>query len=70
MALSVIFTWVYRRTRGSLLVALLFHAALNTTGVFLPILPEQAGSLQPYLITVILALGFAGLLVVTTKGEL
>jgi len=70
MALSVIFTWVYRRTRGSLLVALFFHAALNTTGVFLPILPEQAGSLQPYLITVILALGFAGLLVVLTKGEL
>ena len=70
MALSVIFTWVYRRTRGSLLVALLFHAALNTTGVFLPILPEQAGSLQPYLITVILALGFAGLLVILTKGKL
>ena len=70
MALSVIFTWVYKRTRGSLLVALIFHGALNTTGVFLPILPEQAGSLQPYLITVILALGFAGLLVVLTKGKL
>jgi uncharacterized protein len=70
MALSIIFTWLYRRTEGSLLIALLFHASLNTSGVFLPILPAMAGSTQPYLITVILALGFAGFLAIITRGEL
>lgn len=32
---AILFTWVFNRTRGSLLLALLFHAALNTTDLFL-----------------------------------
>ncbi len=70
IALSFIFTWLHNRTGGSLLIPLFFHAALNTSGVILPVLPAQAGSLQPYLITVILAVLFALFLAIMTKGKL
>jgi membrane protease YdiL (CAAX protease family) len=33
---TVIITWFYNRTKGSILVAALFHASMNTTGGFLP----------------------------------
>jgi membrane protease YdiL (CAAX protease family) len=33
---TVIITWFYNRTKGSILVAALFHASMNTTGRFLP----------------------------------
>jgi membrane protease YdiL (CAAX protease family) len=35
MGLSVLFTWLYNDTRGSLIVAILFHASVNL-GAFLP----------------------------------
>ncbi len=70
IALSFIFTWLHNRTGGSLIIPLFFHAALNTSGAILPVLPAQAGSLQPYLITVVLAVLFTLLLVIMTKGKL
>jgi membrane protease YdiL (CAAX protease family) len=33
---AVLFTWIYNRTKGSLLLTILFHAAINTAGFFLP----------------------------------
>lgn len=33
---TVIMTWFYNRTEGSILVTALFHASMNTTGRFLP----------------------------------
>jgi uncharacterized protein len=70
IALSFIFTWLHNRTRGSLIIPLFFHAALNTSGAILPILPAQAGSLQPYIITVVLAVVFTLFLVIITSGKL
>jgi len=32
---AILFTWVYNNTRGSLLLALLFHASFNVTELFL-----------------------------------
>ncbi|MFC1922656.1 type II CAAX prenyl endopeptidase Rce1 family protein [Chloroflexota bacterium] len=36
MVLSVLFTWLYNNTAGSLLVAIIFHTIGNTTGALLP----------------------------------
>lgn len=36
LALAVLYTWLYNNTRGSLLLVILFHAAENTAGMFLP----------------------------------
>ncbi len=45
---SILYTWMYNHTRGSLLLAHLFHAASNTTIGVLPVLPmDTGGSLQP-----------------------
>lgn len=35
IATSILFTWVYHHTQGSLLVAALFHASIAVTGLFL-----------------------------------
>jgi uncharacterized protein len=35
IGLSILFTWLFNRTRGSLIVVMLFHAAVNL-GAFLP----------------------------------
>lgn len=37
LALAVLYTWLYNNTHGSLLLVVLFHAAGNTTGMFLPV---------------------------------
>jgi hypothetical protein len=50
IGLAILFTWVFNNTRGSLLMALLFHAALNTADVFLPIIPSAGGDTRPMLI--------------------
>lgn len=34
LALSIIFTWLHNSTNGSVLVAMLFHASVNTTYIF------------------------------------
>jgi membrane protease YdiL (CAAX protease family) len=64
--MSILFTWVYRHTRGSLLLAYLFHLSLtaNAYFVFLPELTAQIArtaasySLLPLLVVVALVLLF------------
>lgn len=43
--LSVLMTWVYNNTNGSLLPALLFHTAFNWSQVMFPVLDSDVGSL-------------------------
>jgi hypothetical protein len=41
---SIIYTWIYRGTGGSVLLPMLFHASGNTAAGFMPFLPlEQTG---------------------------
>jgi membrane protease YdiL (CAAX protease family) len=46
--LSFLFTWLHLHTRGSVLVAMLFHGAINTAIHFLPILPPRYPGLAPF----------------------
>lgn len=53
VALAIIYTWLYNNTKGSLLIAHLFHAASNVTLGVLPILPmDTGGDLTPLWLTV------------------
>ena len=53
VAASVVYTWMFVNTRGSLLLPHLFHAASNTTLGVLPILPvDTGGALRPMWIAV------------------
>lgn len=52
LALSIIYTWIFINTNGSLLLPLLFHAAGNTTSNLLPILPPAAPDLRIYYFTI------------------
>lgn len=45
VALSVLYTWLYNSTRGSLLLVTLFHASGNTFGVFMPAKFAVAGGI-------------------------
>jgi membrane protease YdiL (CAAX protease family) len=52
LAVSVIYTWIFINTNGSLLLPLLFHAAGNTTSNLFPILPPAAPDLRIYYFTI------------------
>ena len=39
VALSIVFTWVYNRTNGSMLPVALLHGAINSAGVIFPGVP-------------------------------
>lgn len=54
MARTILFTWVYNNTKGSLLLVTIFHASINTAYVFLPVSPQTAGSSGIFEITVVL----------------
>lgn len=54
VARAILFTWVYNGTRGSLLLVTIFHAALNTAYVFLPVTPHGVGQERIYVIAVVI----------------
>jgi hypothetical protein len=64
MALSVLFAWLFNRTRGSVLPALVLHTAMNAWPLVIPIMVMPDGSnLRPYGLAV-------GLLVLIALGLL
>jgi membrane protease YdiL (CAAX protease family) len=69
VALTIIWTWVINHAKGSILVAILLHAASNASdkmfGQLVPVLPPQIGTTALELMLV-----GATLLVVLTRGRL
>ncbi|MBK9714849.1 MAG: CPBP family intramembrane metalloprotease [Kouleothrix sp.] len=69
VALTVVWTWVFNNAKGSILMAILLHAASNATGNFfgkaVPNLPPQHA-----LTTYIIYIAAAVLLVAATRGRL
>jgi membrane protease YdiL (CAAX protease family) len=57
--LTLLVTWVYHGSGDSLLLVMLFHAAVNTWSGPLMISPEAAGSTRPLVLVVILTWGLA-----------
>jgi uncharacterized protein len=66
LALAVLYTWLYSNTRGSLLLVVLFHAAGNTAGMFLPVQFAVPGGIEQNILIVLYIL--AAVLVVMTAG--
>lgn len=63
MATTVLFTWVYNHTKGSLLLALLFHSSIAITGLFL-----ASADTQPW-IEVALSWGMVALVMAVLKPK-
>jgi len=72
MAMAFVFTWVFNNTRGSILLAILLHATINTAGTMLPYLfrPQpQTGSLLFGLMALVWVVA-AVLIIALTRGRL
>lgn len=55
--LSVLMTWVYNNTNGSLLPALLFHASFNWSQLMFPVIESGTGSLALVVLLAVTTLG-------------
>lgn len=67
MAFAVLLTWLYNNTKGSLLLATLFHASSNTASVFLP-LSNTASSNSSALIIQVLVEAIVVIVITFTAG--
>ena len=71
IAYSVIFTWVFNDTRGSILLAILLHASINTASGMLPSLfPSLVGTLLFGLSLSLVWVVVALLIIAATQGRL
>lgn len=68
VAQTVLYTWLYNNTRGSLLLVTLFHAASNTAGVFLPVANTVSGANQGALMIQVILEVITVLIVVMVAG--
>ncbi len=66
IALTILFTWTYNGTEGSLLIVLLFHAAINFTLTLVPVQPTSTMPLRTCIIGV--GLLWAAIIVVLAEG--
>ena len=69
MAITIIFTWVFNHTQGSLFIAILLHASINTFGTVQPLFsaPIVTSTDLPFLIGLG---GLALLILILTRGRL
>jgi membrane protease YdiL (CAAX protease family) len=61
--ITFLFTLLHLRSRGSVLIAMLFHASINTGIHFLPFLPPRFPNLGPFAIWIALTWATASLMV-------
>lgn len=69
IASTVFFTWIFLNTRGSVFIATLLHASINTSTVLLPILPIAVGNESPFLIGVCLKVVICIVLIVLKRDD-
>lgn len=70
IALSILFTWVYNGTGGSLLLAVLAHGATNfVAGSLFPIFPPRSDGTAPFLLYAVLFVVAAVAVVLLTGPE-
>ena len=67
IASAIIYTWMFNRTGGSLLIALVLHAGVNTGIVMLPIMPAVIGDTRALIIAYVIQ-DIAAILVVVFAG--
>lgn len=68
LGFSFLYTWLWVNTRGSLLIAHIFHAASNTAIGLFPVLPmETGGSLRPLWLAVGLLWATAAAIILTSN---
>jgi membrane protease YdiL (CAAX protease family) len=69
LAISVVYTWLYNSTEGSLLIVNMFHAASNTTLGILPVLPMDTGGDILPLQTLVALLWIVAIGIVSLRGR-
>jgi membrane protease YdiL (CAAX protease family) len=74
VALSILFTWIYNATHGSLLLVILTHAATNAYqgpwSAALGTLPESARGVDPHLLVIVPQVVLSVVVLAVTSGRL
>jgi len=65
---SILFTWVFNGTGGSVLMVSILHSSFNASDAFLPLLPQVTGTTLQ--LAVYLALIGAGAVILIIFGRL
>jgi membrane protease YdiL (CAAX protease family) len=69
LGLSILFTWLHRRTQGSLLTALLFHASINSALAVVKIYPPHTPNMRWFATWVGLVWLTAAVLIIRKRKE-
>jgi membrane protease YdiL (CAAX protease family) len=68
LSVSVLYTWLFNRTGGSVLLAGLFHASFNVANLLVPVLPSVTGDALSYRLHVVV-IAAAAILVTAASGR-